>query len=846
MRKIRQDERDMIRGRGIVSKLFFGLLSVFLLCLFLYTIIPSAAYNLDLAMTLSPASSLSSNQTAASPLPPTPIDPLMGPLATERTVMSLPSWQILGGTCPITPTISNVFWDAPPKSGSVAIFNDEQVVLPGPEDEVRVIIQLEGEPVLAYKSRLQAVSVRLTNAERDQILAYAEEVERGHQRLVSQIKAQGMELELRREYNYIFNGIAGSIRMKDMRQIESLPEVKGVYRDYQVHALLDESVPLIGADQLWDIGITGSGIEVAILDTGIDYTHPDLGAGFGPSYKVVGGYDFVNEDSDPMDDNGHGTHCAGVVAANGNLTGVAPDATLWTFKVLDEQGEGWDSDVIAAIEKALDPDGDLATDDAVDIISMSLGGDGDPDQPLALAVDAAVDQGVVAVAAAGNEPEYGEIDSPGVARKAFTVGATDKSDNIADFSAWGPVPEFYELIKPNILAPGVSISSTYPGGGYRSMSGTSMATPHIAGCAALIKQLHPTWTPPMIQANLMNTAKDLGLNIYRQGAGRVQVDNAVSAQGVLTPGSVGFGLVDVDQPLWTKTETLQLTNVTTASISYSLLVSSTLPMGVTTDLEPGGVTLGAGESVTVTFRITVDNALTPCQDQEPWSYEGQVIAQPVTQALAKVQSVGNPLVVPFAFIKIPTLKITFDEDPIYVLVHNGEGYWESLPGISLTLLLPAGTYDVWAIYDSATWVIREGVVVTEVTSLSIRRGEAVHTITLAPRDKDGQTIALQNRVFAQKFTHTPSGHYVAFLSLGMEQLQRRFSQVSTDHTWEWRLDGTWAGDWYEFNDSLTGISGDSTYQNDPSTFRHVAYQYHPGPSQPYVRIRHWTSARPLG
>lgn len=120
-----------------------------------------------------------------------------------------------------------------------------------------------------------------------------------------------------------------------------------------------------------------------------------------------------------------------------------------------------------------------------------------------------------------------------------------------------------------------------------------MAAPHIAGSAALIKQLHPSWSPQMIQANLMNTAKDLGEDIFTQGAGRVQVDHAASAQAVLTPGSIGLGLVDVEQPVWTKSETLWLTNVSAAPQQYSLEVSDSLPDGVTTHIDPANVTLEA-------------------------------------------------------------------------------------------------------------------------------------------------------------------------------------------------------------------------------------------------------------
>ena len=827
-----------------VTVILMAVLSVILFIRFLPAVAATPAGVLEMA-TLSPPSSLPSNPTAASPPPPMPTDPPTGPLTTERTVISLTSWQNLGGTCPVTPTISNVFWDTPPKSGSVAIFNDEQVVLPGPEDEVRVIIQLKDEPVAAYKSHLLVTVPRLTNAEKSQIRAYADELRGSQQRVISEIKQQGIELKVRRGYNYIFNGLAASIRMKDMKRIRGFPEVKGVYPDHEVHVLLDESVPLIGADQVWAMGVTGAGSEVAIIDTGIDYTHPDLGGCFGAGCKVVDGYDFVNDDADPWDDHGHGTHCAGIVAANGTVKGVAPDASLYAYKVLNEYGGGWDSAIIAAIERATDPDGDPATDDAVDVISMSLGGSGDPDEPLALAVDAAVDEGVVVAVAAGNNGSgYQTVSSPGVARKAFTVGATDKSDNIAGFSSRGPVAGFYELIKPDIVAPGVSISSTVPISGelgspdrYLYLSGTSMATPHIAGAAALIKQLHPDWTSEMIKANLMNTAKELGLDIYTQGAGRVRVNEAAVAQAVVVPGSVGFGVVDVEQPLWARSEELQLTNPTASSVSYALQVTGDLPTGVITDISPADVTLGAGESVTVTLAITVDNALVPYQSEEPGAYEGKLMAE----------SAASTLAVPFAFIKSPILEITFDEEPWIVMIHDrsDRGWLYPYPGTSLFAFLPEGTYDIWVIYTAETWVIREGVVVSDVMSLSISRSEAVHEIAIAPLDKDGQALSPSDRTFAQVFTYTPSEIWIGVISWGSPPMTRYFSEASTDYTWWWRLD-TSGSDFYEFNDGVTGISGDLTYQNDPAEFKRLTYHCYPDLVHTQAYIRSWTSSRPYG
>ena len=226
-----------------------------------------------------------------------------------------------------------------------------------------------------------------------------------------------------------------------------------------------------------------------------------------------------------------------------------------------------------------------------------------PDDPVSQAVDAAVALGVVVVIAAGNSgSSYQTIISPGVARKAITVGATNDADVIAGFSSRGPVPGEW-AIKPDILAPGVSIISAVPTQGslgdpsrYRSLSGTSMATPHIAGAAALIKQLRPTWTPEMLKANLMNTALDLNYNAYTQGAGRVRLPEAAQAGATVVPGSLSLGFDDLTQDLWQLSRTLTITNVSDSPGTYTITGDRSLPTGISVTADITSVTLAPGES----------------------------------------------------------------------------------------------------------------------------------------------------------------------------------------------------------------------------------------------------------
>ncbi len=381
---------------------------------------------------------------------------------------------------------------------------------------------------------------------RDKLLSLHQRARMDISRLAEEYVGRGVVFS----YDFIdlFNGVV--LRRLPgflVEKISDLPYVDRVFRDYNVEGLLDDSVSLIEADKVWGLhdsegrNVTGEGVSVAVLDTGVDYNHSVLGGGFGPGFRVVGGYDFVTcnhfgdngmcldpkpEDSDPMDDNGHGTHVAGIIL------GVAPNVSLYAFKVLNMDGEGKVSWAMKGLERALDPDGDHDFSDHVDVVSMSLGSEepGDPDDTLCLAVDNAVRCGVVVVAAAGNLGVNGKgtITSPGCARKVICVGSSDKNDKVSPSSSQGPTS--IGMVKPDVVAPGVGINSTWLNGGYRVMSGTSMACPHVAGTVALILQMHPGWTPDEVKMALRNTAVDLGCDVTVQGFGRVNALKAVSLQ----------------------------------------------------------------------------------------------------------------------------------------------------------------------------------------------------------------------------------------------------------------------------------------------------------------------------
>ncbi len=301
-------------------------------------------------------------------------------------------------------------------------------------------------------------------------------------------------------------------------------EVLSTYKPENNSSSVVWSLDKINAPAVWQRGITGKGIIVAVLDSGVDATHPDLAhLPNSNDSKIIGWIDFVNGRSSPYDDRGHGTHVCGTISGigvNGYQTGVAPGTKLIVAKVFS-YGFGNMSHVLLAF--------DWAVSNNARIISYSNGKT--HSDALAIAVDNVMAAGVIPVIAAGNTgPNSNTTICPGDEINSTTVGATDSFDIIASFSSRGPVTlNGKTYIKPNVSAPGVNVISTMPGGGYASKNGTSMATPHVSGTVALMLEKNPALKPSQINEILENTAVDLGQagkdNIY--GAGRIDAYKAV-------------------------------------------------------------------------------------------------------------------------------------------------------------------------------------------------------------------------------------------------------------------------------------------------------------------------------
>lgn len=389
------------------------------------------------------------------------------------------------------------------------------------------------------------------------------------------------------------------------------PDVK-VWLDAPVEALDADSTPQIGAPAAWDAGYTGEGVTVAVLDSGVDQTHPDL------DDVVVGARDFTGSGT-TEDHYGHGTHVASIALGSGDASdgtgrGVAPGADLLVGKVLDEYGNGEMSSIIDGME--------WAAAEGADVVNMSLGeaeNYTDGTDPASVALDTlSARHGTLFVVAAGNAGEYGTVSTPGAASSALTVGAVDDADEVAPFSSRGP-RALDQAIKPDVTAPGVEIvaaraAGTNEGGdlgAYVPWSGTSMAAPHVAGAAAVLKQARPELSGEQLKAVLMGSAQHTSGSVFDEGAGRIYVPAALDLPVTPVPASLSFGALEYPQQ-GTATRTLTYENSGDTAVTLDLEVTATDQDGA--PLPDGAVTLGS-TTLTVpaqgaaTVDVVVDRAI---------------------------------------------------------------------------------------------------------------------------------------------------------------------------------------------------------------------------------------------
>ncbi|MFI1976883.1 S8 family serine peptidase [Streptomyces wedmorensis] len=388
-----------------------------------------------------------------------------------------------------------------------------------------------------------------------------------------------------------------------------------VWLDGQVKATMAQSNAQIGTAKAWEAGLTGKGVKVAVLDTGADLSHPDLVGRVAESKSFIEGQEVA-------DRNGHGTHVSSTVGGSGAGSdglekGVAPGATLAVGKVLSDQGSGSESQIIAGMEWA-------AKDIDAKVVSMSLGSSEGTDgtDPMAQAVNRlSAETGALFVIAAGNRGAPGTIGSPGSADSALTIGAVDSADKAAYFTSQGPrVGD--QALKPDLSAPGVSIlaarSQLASGTGlYTSMSGTSMATPHVAGVAALLAEKHPDWTGAQLKNALMSSSKTLDASSYALGSGRVDVAAAITAN-VTATGSADLGLFS-----WPYEENKPVTK----TVTYTNSSGTAVELSLTVEGIPSGVATLADTSLTVPAHGTAQTTVTGDGSKAPvGNTSGRIVA----------------------------------------------------------------------------------------------------------------------------------------------------------------------------------------------------------------------------
>jgi serine protease AprX len=407
----------------------------------------------------------------------------------------------------------------------------------------RIATELSGLLAKAHQGATQGQTVRV-------IVQYKQVPKAAH---YAAMQNRGARLHTRL---HMIRGAAFTIPASALPALEADPEIESVTVDHPLNLMDDETNDATGVESAWSSGFTGAGVGVAVIDSGINDDHPDLWNSTQTASRVIYHQDFTgtaitNSSGAKYDLYGHGTHVAGIIAGNGYLSGgqyegVAPQANLIDLRALDANGGGTDSSVIAAIQQAIA----LQKTYNIRIINLSLGRPiwaSYTQDPLCQAVEAAWKSGIVVVVAAGNYGRlslnnsngFGTVTAPGNDPFVLTVGATKNNGNgsaagetKASYSSKGPTT-YDHVVKPDIMAPGngivslaaagATLESEYPAGiakgndgknRYFSLSGTSMATPVVAGAAAILLQEQGTLTPDQVKARLMKTAYKMGLTFW--------------------------------------------------------------------------------------------------------------------------------------------------------------------------------------------------------------------------------------------------------------------------------------------------------------------------------------------
>src|SRR3989338_571586 len=425
------------------------------------------------------------------------------------------------------------------------------------QDEVSVIVVLEDDYSAVNEFSASALSEKddfekkkiIVGKQQEKVLS---ELDLKQEKKFGILEDKNFDFELKNKFSSV-NGLSGEVTEKGLEKLKNDPKVKKIDLNYPTKKTLSDTVKIVNPTNTWRLiynntNLTGKGETICVVDTGIDYTHPDLGgcttAQFlaGACSKVIGGYDINGNDDDPLDDHGHGTYIAGVISANGTIRGIAPNSKLVAIKDSDSSGGGTMADLISGVEWCVNN----ASKFNISVISISSGCtsavysshcDNLPlcnNDQLSNVVGLATRNNISVVAASGNDGNSTYIASPACITNVTAVGATDKSDNVASYSSRNSITDLF--------APGSSITTTNKGGGpISNLDGTSLSTPHVSAAFALIHQYFKLTENKAVMPNeTQRYLNDTGKLIVDTGGSnlqfsRINIFAAIASLDTLSP-----------------------------------------------------------------------------------------------------------------------------------------------------------------------------------------------------------------------------------------------------------------------------------------------------------------------